>query len=272
MSEPPSSATTVRHEILAGLAQALALLSTRVQPQGDAARKVAVLAARAEAIAAEAWSIGIAPMPASDRVAALARDFKAFINDAAILAQRAAREAAASREVAQEMHRYASELNKAASELDGVVDIAAVRARLRPLATSLEALPARLEGGTEVVNEVAALGARATGLADCAESLHASGRRPGPVAVAIYRGLRQFAEDAAAIAAVMSVEAGRAQRAVVELADRADRLASPEAAAAAQRRSAATGRMSDVIAQGNRERQAAEPHPAKPPLRGMSWG
>jgi hypothetical protein len=211
-------------------------------------------------------------MPAGTRAEALAQEVQAFIDDAAGLSQRAAREAAASREVSEAMQQHALQLSGVAQDVEAANDIATVRARLRPLVTALTDLPARLQNGTAIAQEVADLGARATDISDRAEGLMENARTPGVAAVAIYRELREFADNAGAIAEQMRDDADRARNAIVTMARQAGHLAAPETAVTAQRQATAVGRMHDVVVEGAHERRGAPLPRAVAPARGISWG
>ncbi|GAC1338326.1 MAG: hypothetical protein NVSMB18_04550 [Acetobacteraceae bacterium] len=271
MSDPVSEAAVARRDILSGLTQALALLGARMQPQADTAREIAMLAARAEEIAQEAWTIGTTLLTANARLAALDAAFQSFIADAGELSRSAARQTAVSLEVAAAMETFKAEMKAASLDLEGVDDIGVVRARLRPLASSIAALPARIQSGTAIVDEVAALGERALGLAESAEGLHAKGRNSTQSAIAIYRGLRAFAESAAEVATNAHKAAARASGAIQDLREQADGMVSPEAAEAVRRRNTSLGRLERVIAEGALL-PSSDRAGAPVPVDGMTWG
>jgi hypothetical protein len=220
----PTTTADERRMVLAGMAQALAQLSVHVERQGEAALGIADLVTRAEAIAAEAWTVSCADGDAGTRAEALARELDGFVADATQLAQRGARDAASSREVARSMRSHAVEFAHAARDLNGVDDLAQIRARLGPLAAALGALPARVQAGAGLAGEVAALGDQASAIAERSESLHRDPRHPNAAAIELYRALHDFADSAAAIAVTMRVEADHARRAIADMAVRADRL------------------------------------------------
>jgi hypothetical protein len=245
------------------------MLAGRLQTQSKAAREIGLLTARAEDLAAQAWALASARTLAGSAAMDLANAIAAFIEDAATLTQRAAHEATASRALAEILGNEAIELNAVGRALDGVNDMAVIRARLRPMLNKLVGVPERLKALTEVAADVAGLGDRAREMAKLTEGLHEKARNPGIAAVAIYRELRDFAEATSTVAARMSADDARIRQSIAAMRDQADQLSSPEAAAAAQRNATAIGRMQNVIAQVAGQR--AEPSNSEKLLRGMVW-
>jgi uncharacterized protein YhaN len=266
---PVPTATVAKREVLQGLAQVLGLLAGRLQTQSEAAREVGLLTGRAEELAAQAWALASAHTPAGSAATDLANAIAAFIEDAATLTQRAAHEATASRALAAILDDEAIELNAVGRALDGVNDMTLIRARLRPMLNKLVAVPERLNAMTEVAADVAGLGQRAREMAKLTEGLHENARNHGIAAVAIYRELRDFAEATSIVAARMSADDTRIRQSIAAMKDQADQLGSPEAAAAAQRKATAVGRMQTMIAQVAGQR--AQPLNGEKLLRGMVW-
>lgn len=275
----------VRHALLKGLVLALQLLATNVAPLAEAADDIALLAARAEELAAAAWKAS------SDRTrdpaiaAALARDFNAFVTDAAALSARAARSAAASREVTATMQAHAATLASVSQE--GATDIATLRIRLRPVALSLEELPKRMEESRTLAVDVASLGGRATELADLLSSHGGRTRSAAETAIAIYRGLRDLAEEAAQVGQTMLNDAARMRGAITGVVGHASRIASPSAAPSAAppagsapngagvvpRTATAVDRLGKLVSQvGQQMRLAEQPRAAQPPATAQVWG
>lgn len=269
--QPRPDPVRARQALLSGLGQALALLADKLTPHGDAAREVATLAAQAEELANRTWAFSRARAPDPRAAAELAAAFQSFIAEAADLAERAGRAAAGSREVAATIRNHADDLAELGRGFAGVDDIAALRARLRPLAASLEALPARLQAGREVAADVARLGTHAGELADVAQKL-TDPRQRSTAAMAAYQGLRDFAVTAGEVAGAMLKDAERVHGAVAGLAGRATILASASAAAETARRVSAQGRMQEVIEAGRQARPPEPPRPAVAPRDAVVWG
>ena len=95
-STPPA---TAKREALDGVARVLGMLAAGLQTQGDAAREVALLAVRAEQLAAQAWQFSKDRDPSGAVAADLATEVALFIADASVMSQRASAEAAATRDV-----------------------------------------------------------------------------------------------------------------------------------------------------------------------------
>ena len=265
MPAPEEAAAATNREIFQGLAKILAMLANRMQTQDEAAIQIALLVPRAEELAAQARALAVARSPESGAAAALAAGLEAFTEETEKLAQRAAREAAASRAAGAILKGQAAELGAVARTLDGVNDKALIRSRLRSLLETLAALPARLKAVKAVAADVASLGSSARDLADSTQGLQANARNPGIIATALYRGLRDFADTAATVASSMADDAERVRQSIGNVGDRATQLASP-GAAAARPEATAIGRMQAVVTPGAAAQRAPQP------ARGIVWG
>jgi len=252
-STPPA---TAKREALDGVARVLGMLAAGLQTQGDAAREVALLAVRAEQLAAQAWQFSKDRDPSGAVAADLATEVALFIADASVMSQRASAEAAATRDVTAALDHQAEDLRAAGRSLTGVDDITLIRARLQPILDTLSAIPARLKSFTGIAADVSALGDRATQLAGRTSGLFENATVRGVTGVAIARDLRELA-NAAALVAKDLVKDNKAMRdTIAGMQTQALQLGvsgKPEGPAAVQIKS--------VIAAG---RQAAR-------LRGMSW-
>jgi hypothetical protein len=270
MSAPAPSVPSAKREIFLGLAQALAALARRVQGQGEAASEVGLLIAQAEELASRAWEIACASRSNKEAADTLAAAVNSFVQHARALSQRVAGEASANNALAKMLQGEAMELETAGRALDGVDDMAVIRARLRPLLDRLTAVPARLAAMTETSSEVAGLGEMAEALAERTRDLQGSGRTPGIAAVALYRELRGFADAAASVARGMWEDEKQIQQTIARMHEQTNQLARPEAAATVQRNTTAVGRIHDVIVQTKAELRSSSSSPQ--PLRGMGWG
>lgn len=239
MPDSADAAIAGRRALVLGLAQALELLGRRMAPHADAAAEVAALAARAEEIAEAARLVTLGRGAA----AALAGELTAFIAEAQAVAARAAHSAAASREVGALMDHHAGQLGALLADPAAAADLASLRSGLRPLVGALESVQARLAEGGMVADDIAALGGRATGLAQ-----QGAGRAAGESAVATGQLLRRFASDAAAAADTMRAEAA-AMRAGLNSVARATVTIATGVAAAPE---TAASRMDATMRQGTR--------------------
>ena len=254
---PEETAAATNRGIFQGLAKILAMLATRMQTQEEAATQIARLVPRAEELAAQARALAVVRIPESGAAAEL----EAFTEETEKLAQRAAREAAASRAAGAILKGQAAELGAVARTLDGVNDKALIRSRLRSLLETLAALPARLKAVKAVAADVASLGSSARDLADSTQGLQANARNPGIIATALYRGLRDFADTAATVASSMADDAERVRQSIGNISAWATQLGSP-GAAAVRSEATAIGRMQAVVTRGA----------AAQPARGIVWG
>jgi hypothetical protein len=203
-----------RQALIAGLSSALETLAARLHRQGDAAAEIALLAARAEQIAQDAKRLGSGrPSPAT--VEHLGEQLDSLARDVALLAERASSEATLGREVAQALLAHAPAL----ADLQAVTDLAELRARLGPLAATIEAIPPALRsGGAALAAELSGLARRAGDLADEAHEAASDPAVLREAALRLGRGLRGFAEDVATVSTKLSEDADFAERAARALA------------------------------------------------------
>lgn len=261
MPSPPTTPLPAgaRRELLGTLALALKLVAERILPQAGSANDVAELAARAEELAAEAWTIGGSRVPDPARAAALQAEFRTFIEEAAALSARAAQAAAAVRTVGEAIGTHGRDLANLAQSPEAD-DIAVLRARLRPMMATLEQLPQRIADSNALAEDVAAMGPRAEKLGQ--DALAAQGHRipASEKALALYRSLRAIAEEAGTVAATLLAESQQLRGTMAEIATRVGQIATPGAAAT----TTAQARLSQVVAHGTGA--------APPPAAALDWG
>lgn len=242
---PPDPAP--RKQLLLGVAQALRVLAERLVPQTDAMQDVYDFVVRAEEMAEQARQLGAARVPDTARAAALAADFESFIAEAAELSRRAAQEAAISRELSGTMAEHAGGLAQMAAGPESH-DLASLRARLRPVMTTLEALPARLAAGAGMAADVAALGTRAAELGTQAMAVQQHRVSAAEKALAICRSLRTLAGEAATIAETLRADTDRLRNTIGGVVTQVGRMSAPAPAKPV----GAEARMGQVVAQGAR--------------------
>lgn len=254
----PAADIAARRAVVTGLAQGLKLLADHVLPHANAAVEVAELAARAEQLAAAAWQQSAARSPDPAGARALAESFQAFVAEAAELSSRAARSAAATRDVGATMTSHAGALSNFATG-SGPSDIAALRAALRPVVASLEQLPRHLAESRAMAGDVAGLGAKAVELGARAANLQANARPASATALEIYRSLRILGDEAATLAGTMQADSERVRNAIAGIASQAGRLATAGQDAAPP--FTAASRIGAVVTQGRTLQEGA-----------MDWG
>ncbi len=243
----PAADNAARRALATGLAQGLKLLADHVLPHANAAIEVAELAARAEELAAAAWQQSAARIPDPAGARALAESFQGFIAEAAELSGRAARSAAATREVGATMAGHAAALREFAAG-SGPSDLTALRATLRPVVASLEQLPRHMAESRAMADDVAGLGAKAVELGARAANLQANARPASATALEIYRSLRILGDEAATLAGTMQADSERVRSAIGGIASQAGRLATAGQDAAPP--VTAASRIGAVVTQG----------------------
>ena len=109
---------------------------------------------------------GLRPPPAQpeargSRLRALSGELDEFADEMLATAERVQQDSLLGRAVAEALGGHAADLAALAQQREGAEDPAAIRARLRPLVVTLDALPTRLKASRERTAEVGALAARA---------------------------------------------------------------------------------------------------------------
>ncbi len=255
-----------RQQLLMGVAQAIRVLAERLAPQTDAMQDVYDFVVRAEEMAEEAWRLGAARVPDAAKAAALAAAFQTFIAEAAELSSRAAQEAASSRELSGTMANHAGALAEMATG-PGAHDIATLRAGLRPVMVTLEALPGRLAAGGSLAADVAELGSRAAELGAQAMAVQQHKVSASEKALAICRSLRTLAEEAGTIAETLRADTDRLRRTIGGVVSQVGQMSA--AGAPAAKPEGAEARLAQVVKQGT---VAARPAAPAPPGKSIDWG
>lgn len=250
--------------MLSHLASALFALGEKMRMQSETAVHVCALGARAEEIARTARHMAFDHHgKPQDRVRALSGDLDAFATELLDIAERVERDALLGRAVAEALNRHSTDLDALAQDSIQAQDPAAVRARLQPLAATLQELPTQMRARKERSAELTVLAGRAREVADQAAGLLASGA-PGrqEQMLALSRGLGQLAADAVEISAQFSADATMAARVAEGMARRTQTMFG------AGRSDAASTALSHVISTGQ---AMARSVPEEPPA-GRSSG
>lgn len=244
----PEQAT--RTTLLASLAGALKTLAKRLQAQETTKRLIFLLAARAEAIATQAWELSATKGRGSEAAAqALVEQLKAFAEGFTLLSNRVADDIATGRSLAVEMVAHATRLLEAGSGSDPGGASAAMLVKLRPLAANLATLAERQQGDGQVAKDTAALAERATQLAERSKVLTgpAGARNTGRTAAELHKALLGIADDAGAVSLRIMTESALLKAAVTEMAAGVRQLsAAPEV----RQQDAATTRLRQVVRKG----------------------
>jgi hypothetical protein len=215
-----------KRTLLVSLSCALDALCRRMRQQQENARKITVLAARAEMIAEKAWNLNrLKGREFADGMEAFVADVKLFAEEAAAAAQRAGHEALLGKEVADAIAGHAGTIAALAHEIDTYPDMAAVRTALRPLSVTLGTLPDRMKANGAMMQEIEGIGRLAEGLAVRGDALAVGGTAVGSGLIELSRELRHFAEEASGFSLVMANDAGLAVQAIETLSSRAIGLA-----------------------------------------------
>lgn len=230
---PPSP----RQAMLAQLAGALSALGEKMRAQQQAAIDVCALGTRAEEIARSTRTLAFDRRAApEDGLRALSGELDEFAAEMLATAERVQQDSLLGRAVAEALGGHAADLAALAQQREGAEDPAAIRARLRPLVVTLDALPTRMKAGRERTAEIGALAARAREAAGRASEL-ATGGGPGRQdrMLALSRDLGRLAEDAATVSAQFSADAALAVRVAENMAGQAASLSGARPAAALSR-------------------------------------
>jgi len=207
--------TAAKHQILADLSDSLSALSSRMRAQQAAAVKITALTVKADRIALASWELNkMQGAMAHKAVQALVKDVNDFAREVAEAANRAGTEVLLGKEVADAITAHANDIATLARDFDTLPDAAAVRARLRPLAVTLNTLPERLKASNAMMADITGIGVRANALAVDGEALAAGGRNAPQAAAKLSRELRIFADEATAISLNMASEAAGAVKAI----------------------------------------------------------
>lgn len=247
---PPSP----RQAMLAQLAGALTALGDKMRTQQQAAIDVCALGTRAEEIARSTRNLafGRGRVP-EDGLRALSGELDDFATEMQATAERVQQDSLLGRAVAEALGGHAADLAALAQQREGAEDPAAIRARLRPLLMTLDALPTRMKAGRERTAEVGALAARAREAATRAAGLAAdAGAGRQDRMLALSRELGRLAADAADVSAQFSADAAMAVRAAETMAGQASDLSGGGAA------TGPAAALSRLLAAGHDMAQATE--------------
>ncbi len=263
------AAEAAKHAVLRQLSAALASLAAKMQAQERLAFELRGMAVRCEDIARAAREAATAGgRDAETKRERLAADLAGFARETLEVAHLVGADSLLGREVARAIGAHAEEIAALAQDVGTLPDAAAVRARLRPLSTTLASLPQtlRAEGG-EAIREVAALSGKAEGFAARAEALVAAPGHAGREAMLqLSRDLRSLSADMSSAATRMASDAKAAVDAATGMAERAGAMGAPQPEGG----TAALDRIARVIAgmQAGAKRDAA---PGEPPGGRMAW-
>ncbi|MBK1657086.1 hypothetical protein [Paracraurococcus ruber] len=223
----PAPPLAPRQAMLAQLAGALAALGEKLRGQQRAAADVAALGSRAEELAGQARRLAFGAQPDRlPRLRVLAGALAEFAAEMAETAARVEKDSLLGSAVAEALGHHGAELRALAENQGMAEDLSVIRARLRPLVTTLDAIPGRLKAGRERSAELGGLADRARDMAGRAATLTAAGG-PGlqDRILGLSRDLGQLAEQAVAVSARLSSDAGMAVRAADAMAGQAQDMA-----------------------------------------------
>ncbi|MFC7475191.1 hypothetical protein ACFQS7_12555 [Dankookia sp. GCM10030260] len=259
-SAPPPSP---RQAMLTQLSGALAALGDKMRAQQQAAIDVCAMGTRAEEIARSTRNLAFdRRLTPEDGLRALSGELDEFAAEMAATAERVQQDSLLGRAVAEALGGHAADLAALAQQRDGAEDPAAIRARLRPLVVTLDALPTRLKASRERTAEVGALAVRAQAAAARAGALAAGGStgRQDQM-LALSRELGSLAADAANVSAQFSADAAMAVRVAEDMAGQAANLSSGRPA------TGPAAALSRVLSAGHAMAQEA----AAAPAASQSW-
>ena len=208
--------------MLRQLAGALGALGDKLRVQQDAAVDVCSLGVRAEEIARAARTLAFERRQDTEApLAALSAEIAALASEMQATAERAEQDSLMGRAVADALNRHAGDLDALAELGEQATDMAAIRARLRPLAVTLQEVPQRMQAGKAQGAELGALAERSRLVAAQAAALQersVPGRQEK--LIQLSRGLGQLAEDTVRVAARFTEDATVAVSAADGMASR----------------------------------------------------
>jgi hypothetical protein len=181
---------------------------------------------QAKEIAFKAWQGMVGGPNASKIVRDLIGDLSRLAAQLSAIAERASREAIASEEAAAALALAAAEFAAIAEDSRLIDDPAALRARLRPLAGRLEAVPERLIAGKAIAQAFAES-------AKAAESLAAHGRqacaagRPNAMLQSVYDSMTELAGQTAKLSTWITANAERGHQVAASMALQVQGLSRP---------------------------------------------
>jgi len=207
------------------LALLLSKLEQHMRAQAKAAQDVAVLVADAERLAHKARGL------ASDRRsnAAAAKEVRdkldAFLAEVAVVAATASEVARINEMLADRLSGHCGRLQVIGGLEDAAERRNELRAELARMAKTIEAMQVGQKAADKLGQQVSALAKAAAELAVFGDQLE-EGRLPAAaVGIALSRGLRNFADQAGALAGVMAQHATAARQAVMSTAAHTQALA-----------------------------------------------
>jgi len=218
----PAHSAEVKRQLLAGLAQAISQLGTRLRRQEETASRMAMLVGLADAVASQAAQLSQMRNVSAAETAALAEALRQFLDEVTAVASQAAAAAVDGQKLVATLSVHATELD-AVARSSAALDLPEIRARLRPLVATLAQAPALFGAPSALKSEVEALAAEATRLAERTRALPESSRAAGIAAVAIHKELRNFAEHAASLSEWIGSDAEASLAATEAMAARAQR-------------------------------------------------
>lgn len=225
-------------QLLREIQMSLHALVERLAQQHDAATALSYLAVRAERISASARRL-VSESGNADQEARVVSDVEAFAADLGRTVALAKQDSAAGKAVAEAVLKHAGILKSLEREMDDL-DVAAIRARLRPLAVAMANVPAMQQAGQQRKAELLALAERAEQISKMAASLglaRPEARRA--IIMKLSHSILSLADDIAAAALAIgsvvpaqALEVGKAYTAMVreqkggDLVDKINEVAS----------------------------------------------
>lgn len=206
--------------VLSEVADALEALLRRLATQQQAAAAIGHLATIAEEIAGSAKLLGygLGAMGGEALLGARLEDFSAALGRTI---EAAAQDALAGKKVAQALLDHAATVEALAAEVDAI-DVAEIRARLRPLSATIEEVPATQRASAARRAELDKLSERARALA--VQAVEIAKSRPGSrreMVMELARAVAGLAKDIAQAATAFGEDAEAAAKAARELLETA---------------------------------------------------
>ena len=208
------------------LALLLSKLEQHMRAQAKAAQEVAQLVSDAERLAHKARALASGDRRSKAAAAKEVRDkLDAFLAEVAVVASTAIEVARINEMLAERLSGHCGRLQV----IGGLEDAAGRRNELRTevgrMAKTIEAMQVGQQAADKLGEQVSALAKAAAGLAVFGDQLEEERLPAAEVGIALSRGLRNFADQAGALASAMAQHAASARKAVMSTAAHTNALA-----------------------------------------------
>jgi hypothetical protein len=219
----PPKAGLQRRDIVRQVGTAIGDLAKHLATNEHVARSIEEVTQQAKSIAFKAWQAMAGGADVDKMGHELFDDLTRLADDMAALADRAGKETIMSKEAASVLGMAAAEFDSIAADPQVFSDIAALRARLRPLLTSLDTIPERLVAGKAIAQAFSESAKSAATLAARGERL-SEGGKSGRMLQAVYDSMTDLASQTGQLSTWITANAERGHQVATMMASRVEHL------------------------------------------------